>query len=454
MSLVFAYFTSNLGLETPYTSDIATSSWIIYTYFAMLAWQISIHNDTNFVRIWRTLPLRESTQANLAWIMSAVAPPVFSFLIILLWECVGFCLGNTDLQSIAWPLLFLLIATLCSGLITFVNASMMFGYARATDAREAQRRGLLSISYAVKFFISLGCAGVPLVLMLRPTPSGWSDLGYSHFVGMGLAAWLTWKSFRMRYCLLQFDFLQKRMANVAPKMETAAIHHGSPLAALAQELKTMVRRILLVGLSCIGLVYLVLFCMAWSGLAPRGSDLYEVSAQMLALLVFLSAALLVFGQLSRISELKMVRSLPLTANQSVLLFLSYPYAVSLAVIPCMSVPLWLTGYGQLLALLLAGSLICAGLCPFAMLILARFGGLGFIWMIMMLSLGAGSCSFATMTSSRHSTPPSTFLLCMGVLLLTVLGAGGYYGMRHLIENSSAVYKRKLFPQQFGQGVGR
>lgn len=54
------------------------------------------------------------------------------------------------------------------------------------------------------------------------------------------------------------------------------------------------------------------------------------------------------------------------------------------------------------------------------------------------------------------SPP--ILYAGGVVLLAVLGIGGFYGLRYIVENNSAAYKRKMVPQVFlrlfGQGLGR
>jgi hypothetical protein len=91
-----------------------------------------------------------------------------------------------------------------------------------------------------------------------------------------------------------------------------------------------------------------------------------------------------------------------------------------------------------------------------MFLVARFGRRS-LYIIMVGFIFVGQLVFILILPrfGVYLTPQSPPILCAGGLLfLAVLGIVGFYGLRHLIENNSAAYKRKPSPQLFAQWLGR
>lgn len=432
--------------------------WVQYIVYVLLVLGTASHSSADTLKnlkMWRTLPLHESTLANLSWGMQVLIPPVLFFLVALLVELVTGRFGKAVSNSLIWPFVFLLLALLGSGLYAFVSTSHRREYARANATPRAQRTIGFWLSHNLKLASLLACAAVPTLMVLYLAPPRWSDLGLRQYTGLALAVALTYQSYRMRFWLLQPLARKDDAPQTSPRPDCAPRHRETSLTALARELGNTAVETALALLLIIGCGYLILFCMTWSGLVANSGGRDSVLGLIAGICAMVSFRL-VYQELNRISMLGAVRALPLTTNQSLALLMSYPYTVSLAALPCMALSMLLNGNSQIPALLLAGTLLSAGLCPFGMFILGRFGpsGLRPIAMVGILLIAPATVFIMNSALGLPQGEWSLPVLCVGVALAALLGLAGYYGLRRLIENSSTLYKRAPEHALFGQGLGR
>jgi hypothetical protein len=385
-------------------------------------------------RIWRTLPCTENSLATVAWGMAIAAVPIPSFLILLSAALLASLLGATGIQTVLLPFLFLLLATLMSGLAALDVALSHRSLAGASAAQPLRHTRPLSAAYPTGFRLLILCTAL---LLIVPTPHQWTDLAPSHLAGLCLSAWMTWKSFLRRVWLLQPEFVTDDDPDDLAGRETAPEYHHAPRSMLLHELGAIMKETLVAALLCIAICYGALYWATHSALRTH-AFVIQYASTTAAVICVGTAAILVATQSGSLTLLCVIRNLPLTARRCTLLLLSFPWAAALAVVPCTAVPLWLTGHGQLPWLLLAGFLFAGGLCPFAMYLNVLFGKRTAPWII-----GAGivAATFADLRILQGPTSLPPGVLWAGAIVLAILGLVGYDGLRTAVENYSFVYKQ-------------
>jgi hypothetical protein len=422
--------------------------FVLFVIYALWPMSWSGLGKSYTVRIWRMLPFRESSLANLAWYMSVPLPSGSIFLIVLLMSLLGIAQAENGPSPTAWPLLVLLFGVLSTGAFTFASASI-----RHQLAQKRSTLYRLRLGFGIAFPVT--CTAIALALMLNPTPTGWQDLQSSHLAGLFLGALLTLLSYSFRAWLLQPFKPQYTTTPEAPAHNDASLPRTSILLAIARDFVTSARGMALLVIAILAYYFLwipLLSGLGWLSPAREGNRGTSFASAM-------GAFLMTFAALSHyltrfLMTLKTIRTLPLSTSGCVRLLLGYPYGLSLILIPCVAVILSNCSLGRFSTVFIAGVLISASLCPWAMFIAARFGMRVFLALCIFGTYLASLAAFILPISGTPLTSLSAPALIAVALATAPIGILGYYGLRRLIENSSDAYKPKLLPQQFGQGLGR